>query len=167
MAQPLADHAGDNAGHHVRRVTVPVIVPPGKFPSVAVQVLLRELAECSLAAPLQSRPETLDPAGVSHVPDMLAGAVVHALMTPIHADVSAAIIGADPCLRLRPTFREVLQSLCPGVRHHLRGNLAGFTILCTRNDGLSDATASGIRFPALVPVLLQAADATGARPTSA
>ena len=72
VPETLTDHTLRDVRHLVNGVALAVVVPTGKLPDIAVQVLGAHVVVGAVVAPLEHGPEGLDPVRVRLIPNVLA-----------------------------------------------------------------------------------------------
>ena len=135
----LALHALNDIGHHLVSVFAPVVMPSGKLADIAVHVLFREVMEGDVIAAFQCGPERLHPVRMRLFPNILADAVVDALMRPVHAAVGGSVIRVDLRVRIGLFVHEAIQGFTVGRFDHACGDLIGLPVLCADHGGFPTA----------------------------
>lgn len=116
-------------------------MPSGELRDVAPHVLGRHLVVDAVVAPLEKRPERLDPVGVDLVAGVFSDAVLHGLMVG-QTLVGAVLIGVDGGSGLSGILDEALKGVLVRALHDLGADHPGAPVLGPNHRHLADRPAA-------------------------
>ena len=139
---------------------LPVVQPEGELAHIAVKVLEAGVVIDTMDAALHDRPDALNPVRVNIIADILARAVVDALVgveQAVQSDIGPMLVR----VQRRADFNMIVDGALQGVRrgvgdHASLGAIAALTH--TQHRRLADRAAPGFQLLALVLVGFLAAD---------